>query len=99
LGRVSLKAANAQVAAEQAAIGCALERYRLAKGEFPQKLESLAPEFIAALPRDPITSEPYRYHTNAERFTLYSVGWNERDDGGTPGNVLFDEKEGDWLWR
>jgi len=30
---------------------------------------------------------------------LYSVGWNEKDDGGTPGKALFDEKQGDWVWR
>ena len=31
------------------------------------------------------------------QFILYSVGWNEKDDGGVPGKTLFDEKEGDWV--
>ena len=33
------------------------------------------------------------------RFVLYSVGWNEKDDGGVPGKTRFDESEGDWVWE
>jgi hypothetical protein len=28
-------------------------------------------------------------------FVLYSVGWNEKDDGGKPGKRWL---EGDWVW-
>jgi hypothetical protein len=31
------------------------------------------------------------------KFLLYSVGWNETDDGGTAG-TLADVKKGDWVW-
>ena len=33
------------------------------------------------------------------KFVLYSVGWNEKDDGGVPGKELFDPKDGDWVWQ
>ena len=46
LSKIPLKAAMAQTAADQAAIACALERFRLAKGQFPDKLEALVPQFI-----------------------------------------------------
>ena len=100
LGKLSLKTAMAQTAADQAALACALERYRLANGQFPETLEALAPQFLSPLPHDLLTGQPHKYRRTGDgQFVLYSVGWNEKDDGGTPGKVLFDEKEGDWVWR
>ena len=58
------------------------------------------PQFISRLPNDLFTGEPYKYRrTDDGQFTLYSVGWNEKDDGGTPGDKWFDEKQGDWVWQ
>jgi len=100
LGRVPIKAAMAQTTVDEAVLACALERYRLANGQFPETLEALVPRFISQLPNDVISGEPYKYHlTNDGQFVLYSVGWNEKDDGGVPGKTLFDEKEGDWVWE
>ncbi|HZM03735.1 MAG TPA: hypothetical protein VFC44_12050 [Candidatus Saccharimonadales bacterium] len=101
LNRLPQKAAAAQTAANQALIACALERYRLANGQFPETLEALPPQFIFRLPNDVITGQPYKYHpTKDGQFILYSVGWNEKDDGGIPGKQgLFDAQEGDWVWE
>ena len=100
LDKLPLKAAMAQTTADQGALACALERYRLANGNLPEELEALVPRFIAKLPNDMLTGEPYKYRRGEEgQFVLYSVGWNEEDDGGTPGNTLFDEKQGDWVWE
>lgn len=78
---------------------CALERYRLANGEFPETLESLAPRYIDRAPNDVIGGQPYKYRrTKDGQFMLYSVGWNEKDDGGVPGKTLFDQTQGDWVW-
>jgi len=94
------KGLQAQTATCQAAIACALERYRLANGQFPDTLDALAPRFISQMPHDVISGEPYKYRrTDDGQFVLYSVGWNEKDDGGVPGKTLFDEKEGDWVWQ
>jgi hypothetical protein len=98
--RAIWRCATAQTAADQAALACALERYRLAKGQFPENLEALIPQFIARLPNDLITGEPYKYRrTEDGQFMLYSVGWNEKDDGGVPGKTLYDDKQGDWVWQ
>ena len=100
LSRVVVKSAAAQTVVNQAAIACALERYRLANGQFPEKLDALAPQFISPLPNDVLTGEPYKYRrTDDGQFVLYSVGWDEKDDGGVPGKTLFDEKQGDWVWE
>ncbi len=94
------KAAQAQTIADHAALACALERYRLTNGQFPDTLDALSPRFISPMPQDVITGEPYKYRRTADgQFVLYSVGWNEKDDGGIPGSKLFDENEGDWVWQ
>ena len=63
-------------------------------------MEMLVPKFISQLPNDVISGGPYKYHRTADgQFVLYSVGWNETDDGGVPGQTLFDDKQGDWVWQ
>jgi hypothetical protein len=99
LSGLPLKVATAQTEVDQALTACALERCRLAEGHYPDALESVAPRFIDKLPTDLFTGEPFRYRRDGARFVLYSVGWNELDDGGTPGNSLFDSEKGDWIWE
>jgi hypothetical protein len=100
LRRVIQKSAAAQTAFNQAAIACALERYRLGNGHFPEALAALAPRFISPLPNDVLTGKPYKYRLRDDgRFVLYSVGWDEKDDGGVPGKTLFDDQQGDWVWE
>jgi len=100
LNRVITKAAVAQTVADEAMLGCALERYRLENGRFPETLDTLVPQFVSQLPHDVITGEPYKYRrTDDDRFVLYSVGWNDKDDGGVSGKTVFDDKAGDWVWE
>ena len=95
--------ARVQTFVNQARIVCALERYRKAQGQYPESLAELAPQFIAQLPVDVINGGPMNYRrTNDGRFLLYSVGWNETDDNGTPGptrDAKADFARGDWVWR
>ncbi|MDB6032852.1 MAG: hypothetical protein JWM16_3190 [Verrucomicrobiales bacterium] len=100
LENMGLRAATGQVCADEAGIACALERYRLVNQGFPEKLEELVPKFLLRLPQDIISGQPYKYRKEGETgYDLYSIGWNERDDGGLRGRKLFDEKEGDWVWQ
>ena len=92
-----------QTLVNEAQAVCALEHYHLAHGEYPETLDALAPQFIAKLPHDIIGGQPLHYRrTEDGKFLLYSVGWNETDDGG---QVAFtksgsvDRKKGDWVWR
>jgi hypothetical protein len=83
-------------------LACALERYRLANGRFPVSLEALNPGFIQRVPRDLMTGSPLHYALKEDsRFTLYSVGWNERDDGGSIAKSTggqTDTEQADWVW-
>ncbi len=98
------RSAYAQAAVDEAAVACALERYRLAHGAYPDSLDALPPQFIARLPRDIISGEPLKYRRTSDgQYLLYSVGWNEKDDGGVvalnkTGHAVNSE-EGDWVWR
>jgi hypothetical protein len=103
LTRSAEKFARGQTCADLARVACALERYRLAQGSYPEYLDALAPQFLAKLPHDVINGQPFKYRrTDDGRFVLYSVGWNETDDGGqvaltSKGNA--DWNKGDWAWR
>jgi len=91
-----------QTRVNEAVLACALERYRLANGHFPVSLEALNPGFIQRVPRDLMTGSPLHYALKEDgRFTLYSVGWNERDDGGSIAKTSggqTDTEQGDWVW-
>jgi hypothetical protein len=96
------KFAFTQAAIDLAGVACALERYRLAHGEYPATLDALAPQFIDQVPHDIINGQPLHYRLTDGKFVLYSVGWNATDDGGTV--VLtkggsIDREKGDWVWK
>ncbi len=103
LGIAAKKFAAGQNSVSLARVGIALERYRLAHGEYPESLDALAPQFISRLPHDVINGGPLHYRREANgRFVLYSAGWNEADDGGEvvlTRNGTVDISAGDWVWR
>ena len=103
LNKAAERCARAQTSVDLARIACALERHRLAKGSFPETLDALAPQFIDRLPHDVINGQSIKYRrTDEGQFVLYSVGWNEKDDGG---KLAFkkegaqDWEKGDWVWQ
>ena len=102
--RAEQTTAHNQTLVNEAQIACALERYRLAHGEYPDTLDALAPQFIEKIPHDIIGGEPLIYRPTADgKFLLYSVGWNETDDDGRESppaqNGGVDYTKGDWVWK
>ena len=62
----------------------ALKRFDLAHGAWPDALMELTPTFLTDVPRDFMDGQPLRYRRNEDgAFTLYSVGQNCLDDGGS----------------
>jgi len=93
--------ALAQVAADEAATACGLERYRLANGKLPQTLDALAPKFMTKLPHDVLTGEALKYERVSDtEFVLSSVGWPLGEiakvsyEGSKPA-----DRPGEWIWR
>jgi hypothetical protein len=102
--KIHLKLAGAQGSADLARVACALERYQLRTGQYPQDLVALAPQFLSRLPHDLTSGQPLHYQRTGDgRFLLYSVGWNQTDEGGEPAFFASgrgpEKKEGDWVWR
>ena len=60
----------------------ALARFHKASGSWPESLEALVPGYLANVPIDPFAGEPLHYRRHDDDFVLYSVGLNEKDDGG-----------------
>jgi hypothetical protein len=58
----------------------ALRAYQIERGELPQTLEALVPDYLDAVPLDDFDGEPLRY--SRERRVVYSVGTDLRDAGG-----------------
>jgi len=64
----------------------AIERYRLANGgRPPRSLDDLVPTFLPTIPRDHYAPDgAFRYTVLGDTYTLYSIGLDRTDDGGTP---------------
>ena len=99
------KSTRMQLFVDAARIACALERYRIANGALPETLDALAPRFIEKLPTDLINGEPLHYRREADgSYLIYSVGWNQTDDGGQivwgkGSDPAVDARKGDWVWQ
>jgi len=75
----------------------AIRRWRLEKNEYPAKLDELvAAGYLKELPADPFSDKTLVYKKTGDDFTLYSVGFNFKDDGGESGK---DSKGRPTKWR
>jgi len=85
-----------QTLAGQALVACALERYLLKMGSYPTSPAQLVPQFVNKLPPDVIDGADMKYRRlGTHQFLLYSIGWNDKDDGGVS---FTGGKERDWVW-
>lgn len=99
--------AHLQTTLDQIRIACAVERYRQAKGRFPNILDSIAPDYISEVPNDIMTGRPMIYRPTEERdqYELYSVGWNGVDNNGRIRADLkflasdIEDRNADWVWN
>ncbi|MDB6116260.1 MAG: hypothetical protein JWO08_41, partial [Verrucomicrobiaceae bacterium] len=92
----------------QIRIACALERHFIKHQSYPDNLQSLVPDYLPAIPADPIDGKPMRYQKTAARYKLWSLGFDNEDDGGIvkPSPKDFPEHPklkaadypGDWVW-
>ena len=69
--------AQLQTYLAQAETACALERFHLEHGKYPEKSADLAPDWLAAIPNDPITGQPLEYAKKDAGFVLTGAGWSK----------------------
>ncbi|MCC6229790.1 MAG: hypothetical protein IT432_11250 [Phycisphaerales bacterium] len=73
----------------------ALERYRAARGAYPEDLRSLVPAYLDGVPADPYSDLGFLYkrgETPERRatYTLYSVGDDNQDNAGARARSEYD---------
>jgi hypothetical protein len=72
-----------QVFQRCSAVALALERYRQAKGAWPESLNALVPSYLSAVPLDPFDGKPLRYRQYpGEGVVVYSIGTDGKDNEG-----------------
>jgi hypothetical protein len=98
--KTDIRVVRANQTARMAAVGCALERYYLEFGRYPDSLAELAPRFVKETPQDLVDGKPLRYsRTPSGLFKLWSIGSDGKDDGGlTRSSTKLDGKILDWVW-
>jgi len=108
LGGVIRKVMRVEVTKQTVTTAIALKRYQLKHRSYPHDLNALVPEFVSAVPLDPVDGQPLRYRPNADgTYLLYSVGANGADDGGNPALEKYitgsnynwqNDHALDWVW-
>lgn len=84
----------------RAGLACRLSKSRT--GRYPENLEELVPGILTEVPVDPFTGKPLVYRREGEGFIVYSLGSNQKDDGGRSTYAITQlvmDKDDDWTWR
>jgi hypothetical protein len=82
--KAPLRACRFETQRELTITAIALKRYQLRHGKYPKGLDELVPEFLREVPVDWMDGQKLRYRPEGEKFVLWSVGDDGKDDGGTP---------------
>jgi len=71
----------------------ALEHHYIEMGAYPESLDALVPNILPALPIDHLAADGLFVYAQSEdgdsSYSLYSVGHNGNDDGGTDNDLVF----------
>ena len=92
-------ALEAMMLATRAGLACKI--YKARAGRYPDGLEALVPDILPEVPIDPFTGKPFVFRIQNGELLIYSLGSNQKDDGGrmSPMTQLVMEKDDDWTWR
>lgn len=82
LGDLPWYCANFDARHSAAVTALAVARFQAKYGRPPKDLDSLVPEFLSLVPRDPFDGKPIKYETTDSSIVIYSVGQNLMEGGG-----------------
>jgi len=79
------RAARAKTIMGATRLVVAIELYRQANGDVPERLDALVPDYLPELPGDQFSLGGFQYAAGpaADDYVLYSIGEDMRDDGGS----------------
>ena len=73
-------------------VAMALHAYKLYHNRYPENLSDLTPRYLQNIPADPFgKGKPLRYRHSGDKYLLYSVGPDGKDDGGA--DLITDEEK------
>ncbi|MCW1914466.1 hypothetical protein OJ996_12835 [Luteolibacter sp. GHJ8] len=87
-------AAHGTVEIRLALAACALEKYKLQHGIYPESLDAIDSEVAT----DPFHGVLFRYFVKDDAFRLYSLGPDGIDGGGVSAPMKSDKTQDDWVW-
>ncbi len=80
-------------------VALALKRYKIEKGQLPDKLEQLVIDrYIKKLPVDPFSGKNFVYRKNGDNFILYSFANDLDDDKGSHNPKWAIDGDGDFVF-
>ena len=64
-------------------------------GQLPKTLEELVPTYLPQLPADPFATDgqTFRYRIEKDRWLIWSLGPDLKDDGGRYNWMILDERD------
>jgi hypothetical protein len=96
MGRVAELSLRCQAHVDLARTALAIERYRLATGKVPERLEELVPQYLKTVPVDPFDGQPMRYRRTDPGYRLYSIMEDGQDNGGKEKTEVNRGEPYDW---
>jgi len=73
-------------------VAMALHAYKLYHNRYPENLSDLTPRYLQEIPADPFGGgKPLRYRHSGDKYLLYSVGPDGKDDGGA--DLIIDKEK------
>ncbi len=73
-------------------VAMALHAHKLYHHRYPENLNALVPGYLKEIPTDPFGGEkPLRYRQSGDKYLLYSVGPDGKDDGGS--DLIFNKEK------
>jgi hypothetical protein len=102
LGSLFMKEATVEAMMLATRSGLACKIYKNRTGHYPENLEALVPDILPEVPIDPFTGKPIVYKMQNGELLIYSLGSNQKDDGGRMTyqiTKIVMDKDDDWTWR
>lgn len=90
LERATIRLEEARSKSDLARVALALAIFKAERGDYPATLAELSPAILPAVPADRFLERPLIYQRRPGGYTLYSVGPNMKDEGGTGDDLRVD---------
>lgn len=100
-GQVLLREKILEAKIEVTRLGLACRLFKEEMEHWPKKLSDLVPMILPEIPVDPFTGKQLIYRKNNQGIKIYSVGANQKDDGGREPREFIKNmlaQDDDWTW-